>query len=110
MFQYLGRVNTSCSSAVTDESPKVNNEATVMIDQDALAIAIARAKKNPRVPLWSEMTKTLLLYNKLIREKKLARPKMSLREEGSNILDEAVRHIFPEMCKLIEKKLNKGRN
>ena len=68
---------------------------------------MAEAKKNPRVLLWSEMAKALLLYNQLIREKRLARPKVSLSEEGSSILDEAIRQAFPEMCKMIEKELKK---
>jgi hypothetical protein len=47
---------------------------------------MAEAKKNPRVPLWSEMAKALLLYNQLIRVKRLARPKVSLSEEGQQHL------------------------
>lgn len=101
---------------INDESPLAAKESSMMsedqsqitIDRDALSIAIMEAKKNPRVPLWSEMSKTLLLYNQLIRDKRLVRPKVSLSEEGSDILDEAIRKAFPEMCRVIEGELKKN--
>jgi hypothetical protein len=135
MKERLGKgVGAYFSGMVDDQSSVINNESSVItkdllennnkgsllsgnssknsddiegirIDRDALAIAITEAKNNPRVPLWSEMAKTLLLYNQIIRDKRTIRPKVSLSEEGSKILDEAMREAFPDMCKLIEKKL-----
>lgn len=103
------------STVVNEHSSEISNDSSVMsdergvitVDKEVLTIAIAEAKKNPRVPLWSEVAKTLLLYNQLLRDKRLVRPKMSLSEEGSAILDNAVREAFPEMCELIEKELKK---
>jgi hypothetical protein len=98
--------NNDKGSLLSDNSSKNSDDIDgIRIDRDALVIAITEAKKNPRVPLWSEMAKTLLLYNQIMRDKRTIRPRVSLSEVGSKILDDAMREAFPEMCKVIEKKL-----
>jgi hypothetical protein len=103
------------SSVKSDESTEIKDQLSVISDElgvnsdqkDPLLInqAVAYAKANPRVPLWTPLSKALLRYNQLMRYKQMKNPDITISQEGSDLLEEIIRERFPELSKLIEEEL-----
>jgi hypothetical protein len=115
-------LSTPQSSVISDDSPVESNKSTVINDQlsvmrdksvvpsdkiDSVLInqAITDARANPRVPLWTPLSKALLRYNQLMRYKQMKNPDMTISQEGSDLLEEIIREKFPELSNLIEEEL-----
>ena len=115
-------LSTPQSSVISDESSVESNKGTVINDQSSvmrdesgvtsyqidpvlLNQAITDARANPRVPLWTPLSKALLRYNQLMRYKQMKNPDMTISQEGSDILEEIIRERFPELSNLIEEEL-----
>ena len=115
-------LSTPQSSVISDESSEESDKSTVINDQssvmrdesgetsdqiDPVLInqAITDAKSNPRVPLWTPLSKALLRYNQLMRYKQMKNPDITISQEGSDLLEEIIRERFPELSNLIEENL-----
>ena len=114
-------LSTLQSSVISDESSVESNkcvminEQSSVIDDSGMASnridpilinqAITDARANPRVPLWTPLSKALLRYNQLMRYKQMKNPDTTISQEGSNLLDEIIRERFPELSNLIEEEL-----
>jgi hypothetical protein len=115
-------LSTPQSSVISDEPSVESNKGTVINDQlsvirdesgvtsdqiDPVLInqAITDARANPRVPLWTPLSKALLRYNQLMRYKQMKNPDMTISQEGSNLLEEIIRERFPKLSNLIEEEL-----
>ena len=98
----------SKNAVINDQSPVISDESRVTSDQiDPILInrAITDARANPRVPLWTSLSKALLRYNQLMRYKQMKNPDMTISQEGSDLLNEIIREKFPELSNLIEEEL-----
>lgn len=115
-------LSTPQSSVISDESSVKSNKGTVINDQSSVMgeesgvtsdqidpvlmnQAITDARANPRVPLWTPLSKALLRYNQLMRYKQMKNPDMTISQEGSNLLEEIIRERFPKLSNLIEEDL-----
>lgn len=101
-------VKSNESTVTNDQSSGMSDESGVISDQiDTVLIkqAIVDARANPRVPLWTPLSKALLRYNQLMRYKQMKNPDMTISQEGSELLDDIIKERFPEISNLIEKEL-----
>jgi hypothetical protein len=109
------------SSVKSDKSTVINDQLSVMKDESGVTSdhidstlvdqAITEARANPRVPLWTPLSKALLRYNQLMRYKRMKNPDMTISQEGSDLLEEIIRERFPEIIKVIEEELgNSSKN
>ena len=101
-------VDSNKNTVINDQSPVISDESRVTSDQiDPILInqAITDARANPRVPLWTSLSKALLRYNQLMRYKQMKNPDMTISQEGSDLLNEIIREKFPELSNLIEEEL-----
>ena len=101
-------VESNKGSVINDQLSVIRDESGVTSDQiDPVLInqAITDARANPRVPLWTPLSKALLRYNQLMRYKQMKNPDMTISQEGSNLLEEIIRERFPKLSNLIKEEL-----
>jgi hypothetical protein len=95
-------------TVINDQLSEMSDESGVISDQVDIVLikqAIVDARVNPRVPLWTPLSKALLRYNQLMRYKQMKNPDMTISQEGSKLLDEIIKERFPEISNLIEEEL-----
>ena len=108
VVSHQSSVKSNECTMINDQLPEMSNESGVISDQiDTVLIkqAIVDARTNPRVPLWTPLSKALLRYNQLMRYKQMKNPDMTISQEGSELLDEIIKERFPEISNLIEEEL-----
>lgn len=102
-------VESHKSTVINDKLSVIRDESGVASDQIDPALinqAITEARANPRVPLWTPLSKALLRYNQLMRYKQMKNPDMTISQEGSDLLEEIIKERFPELFKLIKEELD----
>jgi hypothetical protein len=111
VISHQSSVKSNECTVINDQLSEMSNESGVISDQiDTVLIkqALVDAKTNPRVPLWTPLSKALLRYNQLMRYKQMKNPDMTISQEGSELLDEIIKERFPEISNLIEEGLGNG--
>jgi hypothetical protein len=81
--------------------PRKHESGIMNIDSQALTLAIAQGRKDPRISTYSPLVMSVLRY---LRK---TTPEFSMSEVASNLLESAIREKYPELSEQVEKALSK---
>lgn len=94
------QVKTENSKVISSNSESHNIE-DITYNLGVISEALADAKQNPRISLWSPRSAAVLRY---LRKTK---PEFSISEEAGLLLEEAIKERYPELLEQMEKALAK---
>jgi hypothetical protein len=86
---------------VISSNSELHNIEGITYNSEVIRDALADAKQNPRISLWSPKSAAVLRY---LRKTK---PEFSISEEAGRLLEEAIKERYPELLKQVEKALAK---
>jgi hypothetical protein len=89
------------NSKVISSNSELQNVEEITYNLKVISEALADAKQNPRISLWSPRSAAVLRY---LRKTK---PEFSISEEASLLLEEAIKERYPELLEQVEKALAK---
>ena len=94
------QVKTENSKVISSNS-ELHNVEDITYNLEVISEALADAKQNPRISLWSPRSAAVLRY---LRKTK---PEFSISEEAGLLLEEAIKERYPELLEQVEKALAK---
>ena len=94
------QVKTENSKVISSNS-ELQNVEDITYNLEVIRDALADAKQNPRISLWSPRSAAVLRY---LRKTK---PEFSISEEASLLLEEAIKERYPDLLIQVEKALAK---
>lgn len=94
------KVITNDSKVISSNS-ELHNIEDITYNLEVIRDALADAKQNPRISLWSPRSAAVLRY---LRKTK---PEFSISEEASLLLEEAIKERYPDLLIQVEKALAK---
>ncbi len=94
------QVKTENSKVISSNS-ELQNVKDITYNLEVISDALADAKQNPRISLWSPKSAVVLRY---LRKTK---PEFSISEEAGLLLEEAIKERYPELLEQVEKALAK---
>lgn len=94
------QVKTENSKVISSNS-ELHNIEDIPYNLEVISDALADAKQNPRISLWSPKSAIVLRY---LRKTK---PEFSISEEAGLLLEEAIKERYPELLEQVEKALAK---
>ena len=86
---------------VISPNSELHNVEDITYNLEVISEALADAKQNPRISLWSPRSAAVLRY---LRKTK---PEFSISEEAGLLLEEAIKERYPELLEQVEKALAK---
>jgi len=94
------QVKTEKSKVISSNS-ELHNIEDITYNLEVISEALADAKQNPRISLWSPRSAAVLRY---LRKTK---PEFSISEEAGLLLEEAIKERYPDLLEQVEKALAK---